>query len=207
MENKNSLGKIILLNGTPRSGKSSIVKEIQKTFDGIWMNLGVDVLMAATPEKYLPGIGLRPGGERPDLEPILRKMYLGLYASIAAHSRLGLNVVADLDHHNDYAAPLEIFQECGRLIKGCPVMIVGIHCPIEEIMERRIETWHKGYEKDGSVPLPVQRWQQAVHQNMSYDLELDTSLLSPIECARLIAQRINAKEPCQALDKMLNHKT
>ncbi len=35
-------GWIIILNGAPRSGKSSIVGVIQDTFEGPWMNLGVD---------------------------------------------------------------------------------------------------------------------------------------------------------------------
>jgi chloramphenicol 3-O-phosphotransferase len=53
-------GQIIILNVTPRSGKSSIVDVIQDTFDGVWMNLGVDRFMQMTPAHYLPGMGLRP---------------------------------------------------------------------------------------------------------------------------------------------------
>ncbi|MCP4362394.1 MAG: chloramphenicol phosphotransferase, partial [Chloroflexi bacterium] len=57
------LGQIIILNGVPRSGKSSIVKVIQETFDGPWMNLGVDVFKERIiPNRYSPSIGLRPGG-------------------------------------------------------------------------------------------------------------------------------------------------
>ncbi len=37
------VGNILILNGAPRSGKSSIVAVIQEVFDGPWMNLGVDV--------------------------------------------------------------------------------------------------------------------------------------------------------------------
>jgi chloramphenicol 3-O phosphotransferase len=68
-------GQIIILNGAPRSGKSSIVAVIQDTFDGLWMNLGVDRFMQMTPARYLPGIGLRPGGERQDLEPLVPILY------------------------------------------------------------------------------------------------------------------------------------
>src|SRR5215210_8201638 len=64
-------GQIIILNGAPRSGKSSIVAVIQETFDGLWMNLGVDRFMSMTPARYLPGIALRPGGERQDIEPVI----------------------------------------------------------------------------------------------------------------------------------------
>jgi chloramphenicol 3-O phosphotransferase len=68
-------GRIVVLNGTPRSGKSSIAGAIQERFDGVWMNLGVDHFKAMTPKTYQPGIGLRPGGERPDLEPLVASLY------------------------------------------------------------------------------------------------------------------------------------
>lgn len=59
----------MVLNGAPRSGKSSIATAIRDGFDGPWMNLGVDVFARSmTPERFRPGIGLRPDGERPDLE-------------------------------------------------------------------------------------------------------------------------------------------
>src|SRR2546421_5599177 len=105
MSQGNTPGKIIILNGVPRSGKSSIVAAIQATFDGVWMNLGVDRFMQMTPERYLPGIGLRPGGERPEIEPLVAILYHAMYESIAAHSRLGLNVVVDVGHHDAYAIP------------------------------------------------------------------------------------------------------
>jgi chloramphenicol 3-O phosphotransferase len=55
------IGHIVVLNGNPRSGKSSIASVIQDTFDGVWLNLEVDALaMGITPVTYLPGIGLRP---------------------------------------------------------------------------------------------------------------------------------------------------
>ena len=56
------------------AGKSSIVKVIQETFEGPWMNLGVDVFNRyVTPPRYRPGMGLRPGGERPDIEALVRR--------------------------------------------------------------------------------------------------------------------------------------
>ena len=56
------LGRIVVLNGPPRSGKSSIADAIQGRVDGVWMNLGVDLYMRATPPQFQPGIGLRPEG-------------------------------------------------------------------------------------------------------------------------------------------------
>ncbi len=58
-------GTIIILNGAPRSGKSSIARIIQEEFSGVWINLGVDAFMQMTPKRYQPGIGLRPGANVP----------------------------------------------------------------------------------------------------------------------------------------------
>jgi hypothetical protein len=44
----------------------------------------------ATPERFQPGINLRLGGERPDLEALVKTLYRAMYQSIAAHSRLGV---------------------------------------------------------------------------------------------------------------------
>jgi len=184
-------GQIIILNGAPRSGKSSIADVIQETFDGCWMNLGVDGFMRMTPKRYLPGMGLRPGGERPDLEALIPLLYRALYESIAAHSRLGLPVVVDVGHHNAYTTPQGILTDCARCLGGLPVLFVGVHCPLEIIMQRRLQTgWHSDNAPDAPIPPPVQRWQQAVHIPGIYDLEVDTSTLSPAECAALIHQRL-----------------
>src|SRR5215470_18408189 len=119
-------GQIVILNGTPRSGKSSIATVIQNTFEGVWMNLGVDWFKQMTPQRYQPGIGLRPGGERPDLEPLVATLYRALYEAIAAHSRLGLNVVVDVGHHDHYAVPRAILPDRARRLSGLPAWLVGV---------------------------------------------------------------------------------
>lgn len=205
MEQTDNQGQIVLLNGVPRSGKSSIAKAIQETFAGVWMNLGVDVLMQATPAPFLPGIGLRPGGERPDLEPVVVQMYRALYDSLAAHSRLGLNVVADVGHHDGYSEPRGILPDCARRVLGLPVLFVGVHCPIEIVMERRRQTGYNTEADDAPIPPPVLRWQTEVHRPGIYDLEVDTSRLSPMECAERIRQALaNPPIPsaCQRLSAM-----
>jgi chloramphenicol 3-O phosphotransferase len=195
-------GQIIILNGAPRSGKSRIAEMVQDTFDGPWMNLGVDVFVRhVTPARYRPGIGLRPGGERPDLEPFVVASYAAMYESIAAHSRLGLNVVVDAGHHDAHSQPLNILADSARRLAGLPVLFAGVRCPIDEIMHRRNagQPGRRGDYAVGTpdepVPAPVRRWQDAVHRPGVYDIELDTSLLSPEECAAAIRQRLETGPP------------
>ena len=180
-------GQIIILNGAPRSGKSSIAAVIQDTFDGVWMNLGVDRFMPMTPARYRPGLGLRPGGERPDLEPLVAVLYRAMYESIAAHSRLGLHVVADVGHHDAYSTPRGILPDCARRLSGLPVLFVGVRCPIEVILERRRSSgWSAGQTIGSSTMKAIEAWQREVHSPGIYDLEMDTSLASPAECAAAI---------------------
>lgn len=201
MTNDSSAGQIIILNGAPRSGKSSIAKAIQEQFEGPWMNLGVDTYNGMTPERYLPGIGLRPGGERPDLEEIVPFLYAALYESIAIHAGLGLNVVADLGHHDAYSQPLGILVDCARRLEGFPVLFVGVKCPIEVIMQRREivvpgrEALYVKADGNGAIPAPVQLWQEKVHIPGIYDLELDTSVLTPAECAEAIRHQLDLGIP------------
>ncbi|MDX8497028.1 chloramphenicol phosphotransferase [Mesorhizobium sp. VK4C] len=189
-------GQIIILNGAPRSGKSSIAAAVQEMFDGVWINLGVDACVQITPPRLRPGIGLRPGAERPDLEAFVPRLYAALYESIAAHSRLGLNVVADVGHHDAYSRPLGILRDCARRLAGLPVVFVGVRCPVDVIMQRRAASGADGAYVTGAVddpvPLPVGLWQEEVHRPGVYDFEVDTSRQHPTECAMAIRQRLDA---------------
>ena len=202
-------GQIVILNGAPRSGKSSIVTAMQARFDGVWINLGVDVAMGALPERYRPGIGLRPGGERPDLEPLIIDLYLALYDSIAAHARRGLNVVAEFGHHDSHSKPLGILGQCARRLEGLSVLFVGVRCPIEEIMRRRNIGAEHGQRyvtgtKEDPAPEPVRRWQEEVHRPGIYDLEIDSSELSVEEAADLIGKRLGEGNAGSAFARLID---
>lgn len=186
-------GRIVILNGAPRSGRSSIARAIQETLDGAWLNLGVDLLMAATPHSLAPGVGLRAGGERPDLEPVIPTLYGALFESIAAASRLGLNVVADVGLHDSFSSPQGILADLAARLTGLPVLFVGVRCPIEEIMRRRNASPPESYAtgRPEEPPPPVLLWQSEVHKPGVYDLEIDTSISSPVDCATVIARALD----------------
>ena len=195
-------GRIVILNGAPRAGKSSIATAIQAGLPGTWINLGVDTYAKATPAQLLPGIGLRPGGERPDLEPLVVQLYGALYDSIAAHSRAGIDVVADFGHHDDYSQPLGILPACARRLAGLPVLFVGVHCPLEVIMARRNADPQGRYATGETPPPPVLRWQASVHVPGIYDLSVDTATASPEQCAALIADALAAPPPVSAFEHL-----
>ena len=126
-----------------------------------------------------------------------------MYGSIAAHSRLGVNVVVDVGHHDAYSRPLGILPACARLLDGLPALFVGVRCPVDLVMQRRRATgWNADLPPDALPPAPVLRWQTAVHDPGIYDLEVDTSVLSPAQCAALIHEQLIAGPPPAALRRL-----
>ena len=200
-------GTIVVLNGTPRSGKSSLARALQASADagagpGVrapapWLNLGVDAMARVAPAQLRPGIGLRPGGERPDLEEAVVTLFDALYAAVAAWSRSGLPVVVDVGHHDDFAQPLGILPKVARELRALPAYFVGVRCPVEVVMSRR-DASSADYvrsEPNGAIPDIVRRWERAVHDPGIYDLEVDTSTTSPAAGAEAILGRLRAGPP------------
>ncbi|MFC3078659.1 chloramphenicol phosphotransferase CPT family protein [Phenylobacterium terrae] len=175
-----SLGRIVVLNGVPRAGKSSIARALQAR--GPWLNLGVDLWRKATPDDLQPGIGLRPGGERPDLEPAVARFYAALWDAVAGVSRGGMDVACDVGLHTSYAHPLDTRALMRERLAGLPLLLVGVRCSLDVILERRGE--------DGAPREAVLRWQAAVHADIAYDLEVDASTLTPEACAEAILARL-----------------
>lgn len=181
-------GRIVILNGVPRAGKSSLAQAIQTSVEGRWMIWGVDGFNATLPPELLPGIGLRPGGERPDLEahlPELFERYCGVLLGLA---QSGCDVVADLGLHRDYAAPFDSKALLAERLSGIAVYFIGVDCKTEIIMERRNADSQNGLYANGpGISALLKRWQAAVHSGTRYDLRLDMGVLSPAEGANRIA--------------------
>jgi chloramphenicol 3-O phosphotransferase len=183
------LGRVVILNGAPRSGKSSLARAIQESVPGTWLNTGVDSFMAAQPPTLMPGIGLRPGGERPDLEPAVAKLYNVLFATIRLQAEAGFDIVADLGMHEDYSVPLGILDRAATTLGPLGALLIGIDCDLDEIMRRRNADPRGGFYATGeAAPPPVLRWQDAVHHGKTYDLRLDMGRLTPEMGARQVAE-------------------
>jgi chloramphenicol 3-O phosphotransferase len=193
-------GQVVILNGAPRSGKSSIAAAIQETFAGTWMNIGVDVARAMTPLKLQPGVGLRPGEPDHVAAALMPVLYAAMWESVAAHARLGLNVVVDVGLYDSTVA-----ADAARRLGGVPVLFVGVLCDVEVIMERRRLAGAARYVVASElepVPEPVLRWEREVHAQWTYDLEVDTSATTPEECASAIGRRLDQEPPGDAFARL-----
>jgi chloramphenicol 3-O phosphotransferase len=184
---------IVVLNGAPRSGKSSIAAAAQESFDGLWMNIGVDVARQMTPPRAQPGIGLRPAsGDHPAAQHV-PLLYAALWDTVAAHERLGLNVVTDVGLYDPALA-----ADAARRLAGLPVLFVGVECPDEVVLERR-------HAMPGAYSPALEwtrRWREAVHPGWAYDLTVDTSCSTPDESAAAIQARLEGGSPFEAFGRL-----
>ncbi len=191
-------GTIILLNGTASSGKTSLAKAIQQTFHEPYLLVGIDVFW----ERIFPwewaGAASAAWQHRPIHEasppkiaivmtPFAHFVHSGLHHTAAALAKIGHNVVVD---HVLYAAP--DLHECLTLWHALPVWLVGVHCPLEVVRQRAVMRADRSGWKEY---LDVVTWQfEVVHRHTRgiYDIEVDTSHLSPAECALQIKDALGA---------------
>jgi chloramphenicol 3-O phosphotransferase len=174
-----NLGKIVLINGTSSSGKTSIVRVLQARLEEPYLEAGIDKFIWMLPERYL---------ERPLWDDVLgladragkagHALTHGMHHAIATLSRQGINVIAD----HVLVEPAWA-QECAELFADLPAYLIGVQCPLD-VLERR-EQGRKNRTL-GQAKLQY----SVIHKYVVYDLEVDTSKSNPEECAQTIIQRM-----------------
>ncbi len=176
--------RVIVLNGGSSSGKSSIARVLQELLPGLWLTFGVDAFIDALPGRgdspranitYLPNGAVETG-------PMFKSREHAWYQGLAAMARGGAPLILD-----------EVFLSGGTAaqasmratLQGIEVLWVGIRCDAAAAAAREAR-------RPDRVPGMARKQAQSVHVGMSYDVEVDTTELSPEECARVIAAHLNA---------------
>jgi chloramphenicol 3-O phosphotransferase len=182
-------GRIIFINGTSSSGKTSIVRALQGLLEEPYLDMGLDKFIFMLPKRYLN----RPLwdevlGKAFEAGPAGRTLISGMHHAIAAAAGAGNNVLADhVLVEKDWA------DECARLFWDMPAYLIGLRCPLD-VLEQREASRQDRTLGQGRAQYEV------VHKYAAYDLEVDTSALTPDECAHKIIERI--KSPAEAFRAM-----
>ena len=124
--------------------------------------------------------------------------------SIAAHSRQGLQVVADVIRPD--ISHRQIFGDAIQRLAGLPVLFVGVRCPLETIVARRnihqAGRVHASSSDTEPVPPMALWWDREIHVGKLYDIEIDTSLLIPEESAEVVRRRLTDGSKLTAFEEM-----
>jgi chloramphenicol 3-O phosphotransferase len=182
-------GKIIIINGTSRSGKTSIVHALQELLEAPLIEAGIDKFIFMMPERYL---------ERPLWDDVLslatragesgHTLFAGMHQAIRVLSLAGVNVIAD----HVLVEPGWAGQ-CTGLFADLPAYLVGVKCPLEVLEERERSRKNRTLGQ-------ARAQYEIIHKHVVYDKQVDTSRLSPAESARKVCSRLS--EPPAAFRRM-----
>lgn len=155
-------GTVILLNGTSSSGKSSIARELLGVLDETWFHMPVDVFHS-----------MRGGGELADedLQAEIDRTVKGFHRAVAGMAAGGNNVVVDHPLSRRWRL-LDLLD----LLVPEDTVLVGVRCPLPELERREAE---RGDRQRGLAAMQYDE----VHSHELHDLDVDTSLQGPLECA------------------------
>ncbi len=164
------VGRAIVLNGGSSSGKSTIGRALQSRLDGVWLLIGIDVLIWLLPAELIES----PSGfSVVDSEicrgAAFRGVYEGFQHSVGALCRTGQNVIID-DVLVDGGADQRQWEAA---LTGIGTVWIGVRCDREVAVMRESER--------GDRPIGIAgRYTDCVHQDVTYDIEVDTSE-APVE--------------------------
>ncbi|WP_454780964.1 phosphotransferase-like protein [Legionella sp. WA2022007384] len=197
-------GKIILLNGSSSSGKTSTCRALQDMMEEQYVLLGLDVYSQATPpkqnnmatiesryfsaEKYL-----KDGLEYYNIStgPLLDKVICASFSSIAAYLDVGINVISD----QLFWSPLW-FQAALNAFIPYKVFFVGLFVSDAEGLRRELQRSQAAGAHDIQGNGRPGGWNRTsalvTHQNMIYDFSIDNTHLSIQETAKRIKEAFEA---------------
>ena len=165
----NSRGRIILLNGASSSGKSSIARELQRQLPTPFLHLSID---------HLPDSGVLPLERFRSKEFIWAEtranFFTGFERAVAAFAGAGNDLIVDY-----IIETREWMERIEGVLSDCEVLLVGVHCPLEELERREAER--------GDRPLgDARRDFFTVHEHCAYDFEVDATLPPSVNASRII---------------------
>lgn len=214
-------GTIVLLNGPSSSGKTSIARALQEIMEEPYVHTGIDHFLEAVPKRlFVVSDGTNPSAadgfllvfrdgpvqtfstadgrtgyagailSEVRIGSIGLRLLAGMFAAIAALARAGNNVVGDVVIYDR-----RVLQAAADALGECQALFVGVRCPREVAERREQERGDRG--KGGAAA-----FYDLVHADAIYDLELDTSVLSPVECAARIKEALHMDRPRDALRQL-----
>ena len=178
---------IVLLNGVGSVGKSSIAKALQTLTRTPFLHVQMDTFLDMMPERlqaHPDGISYeaREADGRPavavDVGSVGARVLRGMHQAIAAMAAEGNDMIID---DVLFAAGVQKYR---KLLSRFDLRCVGIFAPLDVLERREAER--------GDRMIGLARWQfDQVHRGIVYDLKIDSSVRSPVECAAQIQAAFN----------------
>ncbi|SFR28731.1 chloramphenicol 3-O phosphotransferase [Lentzea waywayandensis] len=173
--------QVIVLNGGSSSGKSGISRCLKYVLPNPWINLGVDDLIDRLPPSMVDsgsGVAFGQQGEV-ELGEGFHELEYAWMQGIAAMVRAGARVIID----DVFLSGTASQERTRKNLEGLNVLWVGVRCEPEIAAAREIS---RGDRVVGMAASQA----EIVHKGVVYDVEVDTSHMESLQCARIIAEHV-----------------
>ncbi len=196
IEQTKNRATLVFLNGTSSSGKTTLSHALQEMMEEPYQHVALDQFRDGLPAKFR-GLNAPDGttGARglnvvptiSDAGPAVTevrfgdegtRLLQGMRRAIATLADTGVNVIID-----DIILASEFLSDYLAVMKNHNLYFVGVRCPLEVIAQREAQ-------RLGRFPGTAESHFKQCHAHGIYDLEVDTSRQTPLECARQIQARI-----------------
>ena len=198
-------GRIILLNGSSSAGKTTLARMLQQILQAPHQHFSIDQFRDGMPDRFrgLNAPAGAPGARGLNVTPIRRggrwltevrfgdhgrAVLRGMRRAVAAFARAGGDVIAD-----DLLLAPDFLADYLQTFAGLRVTFVGVRCPLEVVNEREAA-------RPGRFPGTAAAHFEQVHAHCEYDIEVDTSVAAPRQCAERVAAA--ATTPGAAFERM-----
>lgn len=177
-----TLGRVILLNGASSSGKGSIGRALQRLLPEPWFHFPVDSLGAMRSTDHTRVL------DDTEIAAMLRRTRRGYHRAVAALASVGNDVIMDYPLSERWR-----LDDLLDTLEGYDVTAVDVHCDPDELDRRE--------RARGDRPVGLAR-SQRVFEHDDRDITVDTTRMSPEECAAAIVARLPALGPDKAFDRL-----
>lgn len=164
-------GRIVVLNGMPCSGKSTLASALQDAMSEPWLVLDLDVFTPKLPPRRIWS------------EPaVLRQIIAGGNAAVAAVAAAGNNIIVELVARHDPGACLVLDDLFGRLA-DFDTLVVTLRCSVDTATEREMRR-----------PAEMQGLVQRDHgkiDDQCFDASIDTDTLTIPDQVRCVRQALS----------------
>jgi len=165
-------GRILFLNGVTSSGKTSIVEALQERDDVFFHVVANDLFQEMVGDKYL----------RQDYWKYLSEVIIMMYHTAKLFSDMGKNVLIDgILVEREQIRPH--YQQLLEIMKDSPLDIIEVYCPLVICRQRNIQRGDR-YETQSEEQAAL------MAKGIRYSMKVDTSLLTPEECAEQIIKTL-----------------
>lgn len=185
-ERKSDLGKIILLNGTSSSGKSTLARALQNQIDQPFWHFSIDHLIRENSGLPLQRIEAEDFYWK-DMRP---QFFEGFHNCLPALAIAGNNLI--VEHIIETA---EWMNRLLHLLQSFDVFFVGVHCPLVELECRELK---RGDRKIGEARMDY----AVIHTFGFYDFEINSIESAEKNVSEVIMAWKNRKSP-SAFEQML----